>query len=75
MYQSQRVPFSIEPTARSLYFILIQPKGWHFCDKIKLSIVVDEKTSIHKTKNIYHRVPRAKPCISTLSLRTNEHRY
>ena len=30
-------PFSIEPTARPLYFILIQPKRWHFCDKIKLS--------------------------------------
>ena len=29
---------SIEPTARPLYFILIQPKRWHFCDKIvKLS--------------------------------------
>ena len=30
-------PFSIEPTAQPLYFILIQPKRWHFCDKIKLS--------------------------------------
>ena len=30
-------PFTIEPTARPLYFILIQPKLWHFCDKIKLS--------------------------------------
>ena len=30
-------PFSIEPTTRPLYFILIQPKRWHFCDKIKLS--------------------------------------
>ena len=30
-------PFLIEPTARPLYFILIQPKRWHFCDKIKLS--------------------------------------
>ena len=30
-------PFSIEPTARHLYFILIQPKRWHFCDKIKMS--------------------------------------
>ena len=30
-------PFPIEPTARPLYFILIQPKRWHFCDKIKLS--------------------------------------
>ena len=29
--------FSIEPTARPLYFILIQPKRWHFRDKIKLS--------------------------------------
>ena len=29
--------FSIEPTARPLYFILIQPKRWHLCDKIKLS--------------------------------------
>ena len=30
-------PFSIEPTTLPKYFILIQPKGWHFCDKIKLS--------------------------------------
>ena len=29
-------PFSIEPTARPLNFILIQPKRWYFCDKIKL---------------------------------------
>ena len=29
--------FSIEPAARPLYFIPIQPKRWHFCDKIKLS--------------------------------------
>ena len=26
-------PFSIEPTARPLYFILIQPKRWHFVIK------------------------------------------
>ena len=32
-----KAPLSIEPTARPLYFILIQPKRWHFCDKIKLS--------------------------------------
>ena len=31
------VPFSIEPTAWPLYFILIQPKRWRLCDKIKLS--------------------------------------
>ena len=30
-------PNSIEPTARPLYFILIQPKRCYFCDKIKLS--------------------------------------
>ena len=30
-------PSSIEPTARPPYLILIQPKRWHFCDKIKLS--------------------------------------
>ena len=29
-------PILIEPTARPLYFILIQPKRY-FCDKIKLS--------------------------------------
>ena len=29
-------PFSIEPTARPVYFIVIQPKRWHFRDKIKL---------------------------------------
>ena len=30
-------PFSIEPTAGPLFFMLIQTKRWHFCDKIKLS--------------------------------------
>ena len=30
-------PFSIEPRARPLYFILIQTKRLHFCGKIKLS--------------------------------------
>ena len=30
-------PISIEPTAWPLYFILKQPKCWHFCDNIKLS--------------------------------------
>ena len=30
-------PISSEPTARPLYFILIQPKRCYFCDKIKLS--------------------------------------
>ena len=30
-------PISIEPTARPLYFILIQPKRCYFCYKIKLS--------------------------------------
>ena len=29
-------PLSIAPQAWPLYFILIQPKHWHFCDKIKL---------------------------------------
>ena len=29
--------FLIEPTAIPLYFILVQPKRWHFFDKIKLS--------------------------------------
>ena len=32
-----KAPISIEPTARPLYFILIQPKRCYFCDKIKLS--------------------------------------
>ena len=31
-----KVPFLIDTTARPLYFILIQPKRWYFCDKIKL---------------------------------------
>ena len=30
-------PILIEPTARPLYVILIQPKRCYFCDKIKLS--------------------------------------
>ena len=32
-----KAPILIEPTARPLYFILIQPKRCYFCDEIKLS--------------------------------------
>ena len=32
-----QAPILFEPTAQPLFFILIQPKGCYFCDKIKLS--------------------------------------
>ena len=36
-FSLSEAPFPIEPTARPLYFLRIQPKRWHFCDEIKLS--------------------------------------
>ena len=54
-------PFLIEPTARSLYFILIQPKRWHFCDEIKLSDSCRWKNEYtHGEKKLSICVPRAK---------------
>ena len=56
------VQFSIEPTARSLYFILIQPKRWHFCDKIKLSDSCGWKYEYTQgEKQLAICLPRAKP--------------
>ena len=68
-------PFLIEPTARPLYFILIQPKRWHFCDKINLSDSCRWKYEYtHGDKHlafVYH----VQTGISTLSLRINECPY
>ena len=44
--------FSTEPTARPLDFILLQPKRWHFCDKIKLSDSCRWKYEYTQAKNI-----------------------
>ena len=44
--------FSIKPGAWPLFFTLIQPICWHFCDGINLPVVVDEDASIHQAKNI-----------------------
>ena len=64
-------PFLIEPTARPLYFIFIQPKRWHLCDKIKLSDSCRWKYEYtHGEKHL-----ACKTGISTLSLRINEHPY
>ena len=68
---SARPPFSIEPTARPLYFILIQPKRLHFCVKIKL------KDSCRWKYEYTQGEKHLASCvtISTLSLRINEHPY
>ena len=68
-------PFSIEPTARPLYFILIQPKRWHFCDKIKLADSCRWKYEYTQGKKHLASCAACKTGISTLSLRINEHPY
>ena len=69
------VPFSIEPTVPPLYFILIQPKHWHFCDKIKLSDSCWRKYEYTQGKKHLASCATCKTSISTLSLRINEHPY
>ena len=67
------VPFSIEPTAWPLYFILIQLKHWHFCDTIKLSDSCRWKYEYTQGKKHLASCATCKTSISTLSLRINEH--
>ena len=68
-------PFSIEPTARPLHFILIQPKHWYFCDKIKLLDSCRWKYEYTQGKKHLASSATCKTSISTLSLRINEHPY
>ena len=75
MNQSPRAKFSIEPTARPLYFILIQPKRWHFCDKIKLLDSCRLKYEYTQFKKQLTSCATCKTGTSTLSLRKNEHPY
>ena len=68
-------PFSIEPSARTLYFILIQPERWHFCDKIKLSDSCRWKYEYTQDEKHLVSCATCKTGISALSLRINEHPY
>ena len=68
-------PFSIEHTARPLSFILIQPKRWHFCDKIKFSDCSWWKYEYTQGEKKLASCATCKTGIRTLSLRINEHRY
>ena len=67
--------FSIKPTARPHYFILLQPKRWHFCDKIKLSD--SWRWKYEYTQGEKHLAPcgTCKTGIFTLSLRIHENPY
>ena len=67
--------FSIEPTARPLYFILIQPKRWHFCDTIKLSNSCRWKYEYTQGEKHLASCVSCKSGINTLWLRINEHPY
>ena len=74
-FSLSEAPFSIAPTARPLYFVLIQPKCWHFCDKIKL---LDScRWKYEQTQGEKHLAScfTCKPGICTLSFRINEHPY
>ena len=68
-------PISIGPTAQPLYFILIKPKRWHFCDKIKLSYSCRWKYEYTQCEKHYASCATCKTGISTLSLRINEYHY
>ena len=67
--------FLIEPTARPLYFILIQPKRWHFCDTIKLSDSFRWKYGYTQGEKHLASCASCKSGINTLWLRINEHPY
>ena len=75
MVSLSEAPFSIEPTARPLYFILIQPKRWHFCDKVKLADSCRLKYEYTQGEKHLASCATCKTDISTLSLRINEHPY
>ena len=68
-------PFSIEPTAWPLFFILLQPKRWYFCDKIKLLDSWRWKYEYTQVEKHLASCDTCKTGISTLSLRINEHPY
>ena len=72
---STRPRFWLNLQSDPSFFILIQPKRWHFCDKIKLSDSCRWKYEY--TQGGKHLVSCAtcKTGISTLSLRINEHPY
>ena len=71
----REVPFSIEPTARLLYFILIQPKRWHFCDIIKFFDCCWWKYEYTQGEKHLASCATCKTGSSTLSLRINKHPY
>ena len=68
-------PFSIEPTARPLYFILIQPKRLHFGDKKKLSDSCRWKYEYTYCEKhlafVCHVQNRYSPCSVRVELRTD----
>ena len=69
----REAPFSIESRARPLYFILIKPKCWHFCDKIKLLDSCRWKYEYAQGEKHLAPCSTCKTGISTQSLRINEH--
>ena len=68
-------PVLIEPTARPLNFILVQPKRWHFCDKIKVSDSCRWKYEYTQDEKHLVSCATCKTGISTLSLCIKEHPY
>ena len=68
-------PFSNKPTAWPLYFILIKPKRWQCCDRIKLSDSWQWKYEHTQGEKHLALYATCKTGISTLSLRINEHPY
>ena len=69
------VPFSIEPTARPLYFLLIQPKRWYFCDEIKFFDSCRWKNEYTHGEKHLASCATCKTGFSTLSLCIDEHPY
>ena len=67
--------FLIKPTVWPLYFILIQPKRWQCCDRIKLSDSWQWKYEHIQGEKHLALYATCKTGICTLSLRINEHPY
>ena len=67
--------FSIKPGDRPLFFILIRPISWHFCDRIKLSDSCRRRCEyVHGEKHL-ELCAVCKTRHRTLSLHISEHSY
>ena len=67
--------FSIKPGDRPLFFILIRPISWHFCDGIKLSDSCRRRCEYAHSEKHFASRATYKTRHRTLSLRISENSY